>query len=259
MEDEGTDRTQLERYSSVSPRSSSRNKVDKPPQYEKIQVNQAGGSRLDKKQMVNEAVDKIYDRAQYEVDHIPASKLPAERLITDKFASDKLNHYDKPPRGSITKSFTDASYKNHLKDKLEKYDRLDKNQGMKKVASDIGRRDSGRQSKSAATKDSKSTGGEVAFQHGVCRCAAMGGRPHVHRSIDDKWIGFPVIAGNRLERKGENQLNTIHYDIIHDATAITRTILAQYLRSYSWLIFVLVLSYLGECSESQRPRSPVHD
>ncbi|XP_045602794.1 atrial natriuretic peptide-converting enzyme isoform X2 [Procambarus clarkii] len=204
MEEVATGKAQLERYSSSS-LYSSRHKKDKPPQYEKIQydqVGQAGGSRHEKKPMGNEAADKTQERAQPEIDPIPANKLPAEKLISDtRGSTDRLSRYEKLPRGSITKSLTDSPYKDHLKDKLDKYDRLDKNQGTKKGGSDSGRRDSYKQSKSASIKDSKSPVLDLTFQHGVCRCAALGGRPHVHKSIDDKktvGVGVPCVRSGSM-------------------------------------------------------------
>lgn len=202
--EEGTNNKQHERYSSGSSYSSStrhnnsnNNKPDRPPQYDKIQydqMSQASGSRYDKKQLVNDTVEKMYDRAQYEIDHLPPSdktvvdgsnKYPTERY-TNNTSSSGVSRYDKLARRSLTKSLTDASYRDHLRDK---YERLDKTLDTKKSTSgDSGRGSSGKGSKSASVKSSvsKPTAGELAYLHGVCRCSAMAGRPHVHKSMDEK-------------------------------------------------------------------------
>lgn len=189
MEEGSTGKPQPDRYSNGSSYNK-RAKSDRPPQYEKIQydsVNQAADSRYEKKHLVNDTVDKIYDRAQYEVDKFPTDKLAADGFPSDKFSSEKQSRYDKVTRGSLTKNLPDASYKDHLKEKFDKYERLDKSHGVKKGSGGDGKQGgSGRLSKVASTKDNKPSPGELAFQHGVCRCSAMGGRPHIHRSIDDK-------------------------------------------------------------------------
>ncbi|XP_042235971.1 uncharacterized protein LOC121875475 [Homarus americanus] len=198
MEEGSNNKNQLERYSSSSSYSS-RHKTDRPPQYEKIQydqVSQASGSRSDKKQLVNETVDKIYDRAQFEVDHLNANN-KSDKLLTDRFSSERMSRYDKIPRGSIAKSLPDSPYSDHLKDK---YDKLEKNQATKKGGHDGGRRESGKLPKKDSGKVKLSIG-ELAYQHGVCRCAAMGGRPHVHRSIDDKktvGVGVPCVRSGSM-------------------------------------------------------------
>lgn len=191
MEEGSNGKVQLERYSSGSSYSGSRrHKIDRPPKYEKIlheQGSQPAQTRYEKKQLVNDAVDKIYDRAQYEVD-----QLPTERTTEDKFQEERTSvgpgsRYDRLGRASLSKSITDGAYRDPQRDK---YERLDKSKEAKKPNGgngiDKSNNSIAKPPKTPYSKSQKLSAGELALLQGVCRCSAMGGRPHLHRSVDDK-------------------------------------------------------------------------
>ena len=185
MEEGSNGKAQLERYSSSSSYGGShRHKPDRPPKYEKIhhdQVAQTG--RYEKRQLVSDTVDKIYDRTQYEVDQLPSDVLHSDKYREDR-TSVKGSRYDRLPRASLSKNIADTPYRDPMRDK---YERLEKGKEAKESKrSSETERSSSKTTKPLPAKPPKPSAGELAILHGVCRCAAMGGRPHVHRSVDDK-------------------------------------------------------------------------
>ncbi|XP_066945636.1 atrial natriuretic peptide-converting enzyme isoform X2 [Macrobrachium rosenbergii] len=203
-EESSSAKPQFERFSTGS-NYGSRHKLDRPPQYDKIhydQVSQCSNSRSDKKQLMSEAVDKIYDRAQFEVDHFEdekttasEDKFPTEKFPNDRFSASSTSRYDKIPRGSLGKTISDtASFRDYTKDK---YERLEKG----RQSSRRGAGSSGRVSRSSSMRDGRLSSTGYPFPVDVCRCSAMGGRPHLHRNIEEKktvGVGVPCVRSSSM-------------------------------------------------------------